>query len=436
MTGHDAIDSSMKPPKPVLRGDTYHLVRRVPKRYQNVEPLKLIYQTLKTDSEAEARQKAAATWDQLVAGWEARLAGDTTDAEKRFDAAREIAQRRGFRFLPYEKVLGLPIEEIVARVDAIRDGRDGFMDPLETDALLGMAEMPSVTWTRALDVYVDISADKTRKKSPDQLRRWRNPLKKAVRNFTALKGDLALQDTTVDDAYDFREWWLDRVEELNLTPASANKDFIHLSTIFKKLNQRKRMGLANPFAGISLQEEEKRHRLPFSEAFLRDVFLAPGALGALNTEARCIVLGMVNTGYRPSEGAALTRAQIRLDCDVPHLLIDPPGRELKTQYSKRIIPLAGVSLEAFRAHPDGFPRYADSSGLSSLVNKFLRNNDMAETPGHTLYGLRHSFEDRLLDRDVDERIRRDLMGHTLNRQRYGKGASLEKLAEIIHSIAL
>jgi hypothetical protein len=43
----------------------------------------------------------------------------------------------------------------------------------------------------------------------------------------------------------------------------------------------------------------------------------------------------------------------------------------------------------------------------------MRENGLRETPEHSVYSLRHSFEDRLLDRDVDERIRRDLMGHAL-----------------------
>ena len=98
--------------------------------------------------------------------------------------------------------------------------------------------------------------------------------------------------------------------------------------------------------------------------------------------------------------------------------------------------MAGISLEAFQQCPNGFPRYHDKAGLSATINKFMRENGMAETPEHTLYGLRHSFEDRMLDRDVDERIRRDLMGHSLNRERYGRGASLEKLHGVIESIAL
>ena len=101
-----------------------------------------------------------------------------------------------------------------------------------------------------------------------------------------------------------------------------------------------------------------------------------------------------------------------------------------------MIPLAGVSLAAFRACPNGFPRYHDKAGLSATINKFLRENGLMETPEHSLYGLRHSFEDRMLDRDVDERIRRDLMGHALNRERYGKGATMEHLQQVVQAIAL
>jgi len=145
---------------------------------------------------------------------------------------------------------------------------------------------------------------------------------------------------------------------------------------------------------------------------------------------------MVNTGYRPSEGQGLKAAHIHLDGPYPHITIEPDGRTLKNASSRRTIPLAGVSLAAFRACPDGFPRYFASSSLSAMINNFMRENSMMETSKHSLYGLRQSFEDRMLDRDTDERIRRDLMGHALGRERYGKGASMEKLAGVIQSIAL
>jgi integrase len=70
------------------------------------------------------------------------------------------------------------------------------------------------------------------------------------------------------------------------------------------------------------------------------------------------------------------------------------------------------------------------------VNKFLRGNGLCETPDHTLYSLRHGFEDRLLAAGVDERIRRDLLGHALKRERYGSGATLEHMQELVLKVAL
>ncbi|WP_336247115.1 hypothetical protein [Octadecabacter dasysiphoniae] len=121
---------------------------------------------------------------------------------------------------------------------------------------------------------------------------------------------------------------------------------------------------------------------------------------------------------------------------MPHISIEPEGRQLKSQYARRVIPLVGVSLEAFRAFPEGFPRYRDSATLSATINKYLRGNGLLETPQHSLYSLRHAFEDRMLAAGIDDRIRRDVFGHRLNRERYGKGATLEHLATLMRGIAL
>ena len=191
----------------------------------------------------------------------------------------------------------------------------------------------------------------------------------------------------------------------------------------------KRLGLSLPLGELSFKEGEARTRPPFSDDWIATRLLASGTLDGLNGEARCLLLGMVNTGYRPSEGTALTADTIRLEGDVPHISIAPKGRQLKSQYARRVIPLIGVSLEAFKEFPEGFPRYRDSATLSATVNKFLRSNGLLETPRHSFYSLRHSFEDRMLAAGIDDRIRRDLFGHRLDRERYGKGALLENVAE-------
>lgn len=418
------------------RGKKLSLYMRVPKRYEAVEPRRLIWQSLHTDSMSEAEVKGAAAWEQLVAGWEAKLAGDTSDAEQRFAAARELAEARGFRYMRVDKVAKLPTDELLARIEAISH-RNGSPDLKEAAALLGGAKEPEITVSRALELYWGLVREKTFAKSADQKRKWENPRKKAIKTFINVIGDRPLSQITGDDMLDFRSWWLDRIENEGLSPGSANKDLIHLGDVLKTVNKMKRLKLALPLSDLSFKEGEAKQRPPFSDDWIREKILAPKALDGLNKDARCILLAMVNTGARPSELAALTSGQIRLDTNVPHISIEPVVRQLKSANARRVIPLCGVSLEAMRSCPAGFPRYSDSSAsLSATVNKFLRENDLMESPKHTLYGLRHSFEDRMLAANVDERIRRDLMGHALERERYGKGASLEHLHGLLQATAL
>lgn len=419
----------------VRRGSNFHLRQRVPLRYRRVEPRVTVWISLHTDSENVARQKAPVAWQHHIEAWEAKMAGDTGDAEKRFEAARELAAVRGYRYLSAGQVATLPREELLARVEAVPERRDR-PDQKEAAAILGGAAEPQITVSRALELYWTLAADQARGKSEDQMRRWKNPRKKAVANFIGVVGDKALADISGDDMLDFRQWWIEKLEAEELTPNSANKDLIHLGSVLKTINKLKRLGLVLPLSDLSFKEGEQRQRPPFSVEWIKAKLLAPGAMAGLNTEARCIILGMVNTGYRPSEGAALGRDQIRLEAKVPHISIEPIGRQLKSAYARRIIPLTGVSLEAFKECPDGFPRYADNPSLSATVNKFMRANGLMETPEHSLYSLRHSFEDRMLAAGIDDRIRRDLFGHRLTRERYGKGASLEHLAEVIQGLAL
>lgn len=418
------------------RGKKLSLYRRVPARYASIEPRKFVWLSLHTDSMSEAKQKEPAAWQQLIDGWEAKLAGDTSDAEARFEAARDLAAARGFRYLRADKVAELPIEEVLERVHSI-PGKVSYPNLQEAASLLGTAPEPGISVSKALELYWELAADRTLGKSEDQVRRWRNPRIKAVKNFVDVIGDKVIPEITGDDMLDFRGWWLERIDINGLTPNSANKDLGHLGDVLKTVNKMKRLGLVLPLSDLTIKEGEAKQRPPFSDKWIKEKLLAPHALDGLNNEAKAILLTMINTGARPSEIASLTEGQIHLENNVAYISIEPNGRQLKSKNARRSIPLCGISLEAIREFPKGFPRYRKSSaGLSATVNKYLRENHLLETPEHTLYGLRHSFEDRQLAADLDERIRRDLMGHSLNRVRYGKGASLEKMLELLQPTAL
>lgn len=412
----------------MLRGTTWNLRKRVPARYAAVEPRKELWLSLHTDSKAEAEAKAPAIWRAQIEAWEARQAGASEDAERRFQAAQDLAGKRGFSWLPLAEVTHLPRADLLKRIEAI-PAHSQQPNRQEAAAILGAVSAPEITVSRAVEHYWSLTRDRVADKSPDQLRRWRNPRIKAARNFIALLGDKPISEISGEDMLAFRGWWLDRIDDEGLTANSANKDLTHLGDILKTVNKMKRLGLILPLGDLALKEGKARPRLPFSSAWIRDRLLAPGALDGLNAQARAIFLLMINTGARPSELAALSAGAIHLQANTPYIEIIGENRQLKSVNAERKIPVLGVSLDALRDFPEGFDRYrANSASLSATVNKFLKENGLKETDGHTMYGLRHAFEDRMLEARIDERIRRDLMGHALDRVRYGQGGSLNDVA--------
>lgn len=126
--------------------------------------------------------------------------------------------------------------------------------------------------------------------------------------------------------------------------------------------------------------------------------LCPRPLKGINREARLIVHALIETGWCPSEIANLLPEHVHLDVPVPFISIRPTeDMEIKTQSSIRKIALAGVSLEAMKRAPNGFPHYRDCNDLlsRSLVKAF-RNRDLFATASRVIYSFRHSFEKRLL----------------------------------------
>lgn len=212
------------------RGRVWHLRRRVPAQFRSVDRREAVYLSLHTDSETVARHKAPIIWQEQINSWEARMLGDSEDAEQRWEAAQTLARLRGLRYLPAARVATLPREELLHRVEMIQQ-RDGSADPQVAVAILGGASEPPITISRALKLYWGLSRDRNLEKSPDQARRWGNPRKKAITNLIRVIGDKPVAEISADDMLDFRDWWLERIETNNLTPNIGNKDLTHIGDV-------------------------------------------------------------------------------------------------------------------------------------------------------------------------------------------------------------
>lgn len=421
----------------VERGGTFHYKRRVPADIADLDDrAPHVRLSLKTKDLAVARIKRDAFEAADDALWASLLTGDPAElAMKRYETAVSRAEAMGFSYRPVSQLAAGRIEEVVSRLEALADERS---PPATALAVLGAQERPPVMFTAAFQRFLDeLAPPLLVGKSEEQRRQWRKVIRRAINNFVEINGDMPIDDVEREHGLKIYDYWAARIAPKKGKPthtaSSGNRDLGNLRGFYRDyyihLGDRDRL---NPFRDLSFAEKRKSRRPPFPTEWIRDRLLAPGALAALNDEARCIVLGIVETGMRPSEACNLGEpGTIVLEAAVPHVVVQPredpdDPRETKTEASVRVIPLVGVSLEAFRKFPDGFPRYREREAtLSATVNKHLKAHGLLPTPKHKLYSLRHSFEDRMKDGNVDAELRKLLMGHDIERPFYGSGGSLE-----------
>jgi len=124
----------------------------------------------------------------------------------------------------------------------------------------------------------------------------------------------------------------------------------------------------------------------------------------MDDDLRWLIAFLSDTGMRLAEAVGLLVTDIKLDTDVPHVVIQQhQWRPLKTTSSERTLPLVGMSLWAARrikdttTGPYAFPRHndgkrANSNHASAALNKWLRTRVPEDCAVHS---FRHSMRDRL-----------------------------------------
>jgi integrase len=436
----------------IRRGDTFQYVRRVPSEvvaFDNRAPM--IRQSLRTSElgKAMALRDIHERADNEL--WAALLVG--TPAEIAMRGHRQTVARAAALGYTYRSAADIAAHELpMAIVERVEKASKTPVGSPEEIALLGMADDKDQTITAAFETYcTEIARDEIRGKSPAQRHAWKIRKAGAVTTFVEICGDKRMGEVSRDDARKVYAHFMDRIApktgKATLGANMGNRQIGTLRVLFREWHKfHGNDDAKNPFDGLSFVEKKsaktKHRRPPFSVEWISTRLLAKGALDGLNPQARGILLALVETGARLSEIANLKADNIVLDGSVPHIKIEPSEdpddpREIKTDSSVRVVPLVGVSLAAMKKHKKGFPRYRDKgNSLSAALNKFLKTNGLLETPDHVVYSLRHSMEDRMKDGRIDEEIRRMIMGHTIDRPRYGSGGSLERKHEDLMAIAL
>ncbi|WP_141468069.1 DUF6538 domain-containing protein [Pelagimonas varians] len=420
----------------------YYWVKRVPKRFLGLvcgvdgQPVGQVRQALHTDSLKEAKAKGSQVEAARLAEWEALAVGDDASARAHYEAARTLAEVRGYSYTPMPGLTDGDFDRLMHRVLSL-SGDGVLKSPLsDAKAVLGAVPEALPTLPEVLEEYFDLTKTRHIKKSDAQRHRWSLPRERAVNNFLAVTSPnnsrgvrnlKPVNEITRPDALKFRRWWSDRVEG-GMKIESANKDFGHLAEIFGTWADLKNAEMPNPFLKLRLEGRDERTRPAFSKEWIQGKLLAPDALTRLNDEARDVFLITLNTGCRPSEITDAPVEDFQVEVDIPFLRIAPHGRELKVAHTRRDVPLLGVSLNAAKriVARGGIQKYGNKAGSwSACVNKFMTTNGLKETPAHSAYSVRHYVENALLAAKVDDRVRADILGHKYHRPSYGDGGALE-----------
>lgn len=421
----------------VKRGTRYYYSRRVPTQFKQYDSRKAVRIALNTDSRKIAEKLAYRHNENMESYWQTLLAGGDSHEETRYRALADRARFLGFVYHDLHSLLRLDTKELVNRAHAVKQAD---LASSYVDALIGAQPIPAITLQDALEKYWSLTKAHTLNKSNTQIKKWQNPRKKAIANFIACVGNKNLSQLKRDDILRFRDWWINRLKEDQLVSASANKDFICIKTIISTVaeNFGIDIDIQKLFKKLLIANNDSSRRLPFSTDYLRNTLLNPSNLKGMNDQARNALYAFSETGAGFAELTGLTEEDIVLDSPIPHISIRPQkNRQLKTKYRERKIPLVGYALQAFKACPKGFSNYSENpDSLSAVISKYLIENGLMPSKNHSVYSLRHSFQDRLLAVNAPDRVQADLMGHKFSRQAYGNGASLEQKYEWLKKIEL
>ena len=426
------------------RGKRWYYVRRVPIDLASHYSAKYIRKRLKTSDLAEARIRRDAMEHADDALWaDMRMDGQASDvASRRYDQAINRAVALSYKYVPASELAsGADLAEIVKRVEDLPAGGD--YSKANSDALLGRVSKPDISLADAFKVLRDeIRAHELASKDKEGKEDWIKLKQMSIDLFIEVCGDIPIGAISREDGRTFFNYWKERVlgkSGTKITGKYANRHIGNLRSLLRDYWAYVGEDHQNPFEGFSFGEKQKGQRIPLRVSQIDSLFLKPGVFQKMNLEARLIAYMMIETGARMSEIATLEAEDFKLEGDYPHLMIfEREGRILKTGNSNRILPLVGISLEAAKIAEKvgGFPHYRPRrKGLSTTLNKFCRENQFFEA-GQSMYSIRHSFEDRMKEADVDVEMRKYLMGHEIDREKYGSFASLKKKWEAVKKIEL
>lgn len=212
-----------------------------------------------------------------------------------------------------------------------------------------------------------------------------------------------------------------------LKPSSVKRELNVVKAMFNHvITEMQLVGCMNPFAKLPIaglnEDPEDELRDPLPDDVLGSV--RGLILNSANDDLQLIWRLLEGTGCRLAEVTGLRVQDVSLHDDFPHLTVTwHEGRRIKTNASKRVVPLVADALDAAKEAVDMskskkgtmlFARYGGENGpgnASGALMKYVRK--VTDDEAHAVHSLRHNMKDRLILAEVSELEQNLILGHSL-----------------------
>ncbi|ETD82256.1 site-specific integrase [Rhodobacter capsulatus] len=287
---------------------------------------------------------------------------------------------------------------------------------------------PAATLEDAKRLYLEERAKSG--EAEEALARFAGQVERIVGHVRAALGsDPVLVDLTRDDARRVRDYMLSRFKDNGekISPASVARDMNGLKAVinFAATELPLPATFQNPFNKLTLgtvrgraSDGEKRDPLPAT--VLRKV--RERIMGHAKADLGLIWRILEGTGCRLAEVTGLRVEDVATGGEFPHIKVTwHENRRLKTEASRRSVPLVGDALEAakdaLKLPRQGnllFPAYASERGADAASASLIKHlRTVTKDPKHVVHSLRHNMKDALILAEVATLEQNLILGHAL-----------------------
>ena len=261
-------------------------------------------------------------------------------------------------------------------------------------------------------------------------------LRQRITHFINSAGVGAVSEVTSAHALIYRDLLLSQGRS-----HKSNKDYLAAVSQFFKWCRLMQHTQSSPFTDIKLQNKsnngEDSARMRWQNNEIKSLLTAT-AYKEKSDEFKWVTLLMLYQGFRPSEACQLRVDDVKQDSGFWCIKISDNGvgQRLKNSNSRRLVPLNHQLVKL------GFPEFVTNrkKNKAEQVFTYRRNNENEDwsrqycqelgrlqtkigmTPGErpTAYSFRHTLIDELKQKEIDENIASQIVGHKIKRLTYGR----------------